>query len=255
MKRDLKTKTLFISLISVSIINAQTLQQKLLAAIKTKDIREVRDLIKNGAQVNVQKRQQQPIMVAAEVQTVGIKEDDQTMANIIKKLLRKKANPAVRGRFGWTPLMAAANTGSSRVLKTLLKNKEALATIDMQDIQGNTALIIATKRTEISSGIRPTDLHAGLKKSYLAVVKSLLKNGANPNIKNAKRKTALFYAEKTGDTKMIDLLRNSMAKEPTKEPIVKPAKKPMVRPIKPRQPYTGPPYTSMPVLPRRHILK
>jgi len=248
MKRDLKVKTLFLFLISVSIINALTLQPKsfskviqrqqqqlaLRNAIKEGNVKRVRDLIEKGAQVNV-KKETPPLIFAASIATT--EDDDKIMAKITKELLRKNANPAVKDRFDRTPLIWAAKNGAYKVLKALLGTKEGKATIDMQDNEGNTALIQATI-------VKTTD------KRHLEIAKKLLKKGAKPNIMNYRKKTALFYAEQAGNTEMINLLRSYMPKTVL---IRKPRfiKRPKTQP---RRRLSGPPMTIMPkTQPRRRL--
>jgi len=213
MKRDLRTSLLFISLVSAGIIGAQELKQSLLSAIREGKVKEVRNLVKKGAQVDV-KRGAKPLVVASRV----AKEDnDQKMAKITKELLRKGANPATRGIGGRTPLLWAANNGAYKVLKELLRTEEGKATINMKGRGGNTALILAT-----TAKVTP--------KKRLEMVKKLLNKKADPNIKNRKGKTALFYARQEDDTEVINLLLKHMENESIREP------------IKPR-----PPMTTLPV--------
>ncbi len=236
---NLKTKTLFISLISVGIINAQTLryaqtlQKDLINAILEENVEKVRDLIKEGARVNA-KRGTQPIIAATKMGIIATTtKNDSKMATITKELLRNKANPSVQDMFGMTPLMWTAKNGANRILKVLLGNKEARATINMQDRNGDTALIQATKATT-------------LPRKYLATARALLKKGANSNVKNKKGKSALFYAEESGNTRMVRLLHRHGAKRPVSKPRLQ---------QKPIGKYTRPPMTTMPVLHPRYEIK
>ena len=114
---------------------------------------------------------------------------------ISAQALYSRANLALQHRSDMTPLMSAAKNGNLKELRKLLRNKKELATIDMQDRNGNTALIqaamvVAPDRSEV----------------YIKVARALLKKDANPNIRNRQGKTAFFYAEKSNNTKMMDLL-------------------------------------------------
>ncbi len=231
MKRDLNTKTLFISLISVGIIGAPTpheariLRHNLVNAILGEKVEEVGNLIKEGAPVNVTLGTK-PIIAATQMATIPTTattgKDDRKMAQITRILLRNEANPAVKDASGMTPLMWAARNGANRILRELLRNKKAQATINMEDRNGDTALIWAAKATI-------------LPKKYLATARALLKKKANPDIKNKKGESAFFYAKESGNTKMVELLRRYMPKRPPMTimpvPIRKPIRRSVIRPI------------------------
>ena len=199
MKMNLKTKTLFIFLISVGIINAKTLHQKLVSAIKGENIEEVRNLIKKYAQAGVKKGTPQ-LILAARTATI---ENDIKMAEITTILLDNNQNPVVQDGLRMTPLMWAAKKGAIEVLKVLLGTERGKATIELKDEEGNTALILATMGSD-------TD------KRHLAVAKTLLQNKARPNIMNNEGKTALSYATQADNRGMIHLLHRYRASPPVR---------------------------------------
>jgi len=221
MKRNFKTKTLFIFLILIGIINAQPSPESLYIAIQEENIRKVIDLTNEGVLDDIKRTS--PLIFTAKL---GNTKNDHIMAEITKILLVNKENPATRDRLSRTPLIWAAKNGAYEVLKMLLETKKGKATIDMQDKKGNTALI-QTTIAEITD------------KKRLKMAKELLKKGANPNIINTKGKIALFYAKQAGNTAIINLLRSYTIS--IRKPIVKkpPMKRPAIMPV--------PPMTVMPV--------
>ena len=196
MKRDLKTRTLtgalFLSLISVSIVSAQKINQQPF-------LRKVAEAKKKMPLKKI------PLIYAAK--KAKTKADDSKMATTTRILLRKGANPTAQDESGMTALMWAAKNGANNVLITLLENPKARATINVQDNQSNTALIYAT-----------VGAVAGKSDDYVIVIRDLLEKGANPNINNTQGKAALVYAAtadihkkigrypQAGNIKIVDLL-------------------------------------------------
>jgi ankyrin repeat protein len=94
--------------------------------------------------------------------------------DVVEKLLAHGANPnatAKFGRLGVTPLMLAAGSGNDGVVSSLIQHK---ANVNQKDIAGESALIYAIKINSV------------------AVVKTLLAHGADPNAKVADGLPALF---------------------------------------------------------------
>jgi len=193
MKKDLKTKALFLSLISASIFGAEDLDRDLRLAISSANVHEVRPLIEKGANVNARfkKNQETPLIFTARLDKLY----DQGLAKITSELLSKEADSVAQDRWGMTALMWAARNDLTGVLRTLLKNRQVKKTIDMQDEAGNTALIHAVRD---SGDVAPYD--------FVEIVKTLLLNGANPNIENKLKKTALVYATYNNQLFIIGLL-------------------------------------------------
>jgi len=208
MKRDLKVKALFFSLISASIFGAEDPNEQLWDAVSKGFKNKVSNLIKrDNADVDTisKKNKGTPLIFTAQLdetvpyQTATMWEKrkvaDEKMALVTKKLLSLKANPTTQDMWGMTALMWAARNDAQKVLKTLLQNKSAKETINMQDKYGNTALIHAVR-----------DSKNAKRESFIEVVKTLLTNRANPNISNNQRKSALEYAAITKRYLIIGLL-------------------------------------------------
>lgn len=103
---------------------------------------------------------------------------DNNHFDVVVKLLEAKANPnfpTKQNRI--TPLMFACENGNKDILSLLI---EAGASLNCQNIDGNTALIIAA--------------HA----NHPAITEQLIKSKAEVNIKNAEGNTALIFASSMG---------------------------------------------------------
>lgn len=202
MKRDLKTGILFISLTLTGIIGAQSLKD-LPRAIKEGDTKRVRDLVwREGggsytrrSEKEFQRKNEGSSLLILAAKSAKTRDLDDKMAEITYLILGFGLNPKSQDKKGKTALMWAAKNKAISVLKRLSEGVVGIDTLDMQDEKGNTALIYATRA-------------AGTSESYdsLEAAKELLMSGANPEIKNKKGKTARFYAEKVGNTRMVYLL-------------------------------------------------
>lgn len=91
---------------------------------------------------------------------------------------------------GWTPLMAAADSGQEAAVSVLL---ELGADVKSQDASGDTALHIACRRNKVQ------------------IVKGLLAAGADPNALSVEGGTPLLAAGYFGSGELMDLLLSSGA--------------------------------------------
>ena len=103
----------------------------------------------------------------------------------------KKFYTAVKDSTGTSALHRAAVLGTSGLITELLKLK---ASIDSQDEEGNTALMLAVAVTEVDA------------------VKLLIEKGADINLKNLLDETALDIAKKSKNADIMDLLKKAMTK-------------------------------------------
>ncbi|WP_207140271.1 ankyrin repeat domain-containing protein [Rhodovibrio salinarum] len=106
-------------------------------------------------------------------------------ASIADTLLQAGAAPDVAAHDGFTPLMAAARTGSLAMVDQLLA---AEARVDRQNTSGETALMLAA-----ASG-------------QTAALDRLLEAGADPSIQNAKGNTAICLAIDSRARQSVDQL-------------------------------------------------
>lgn len=105
--------------------------------------------------------------------------------DIVKILINKGIDIRYKDKRGETALFHA-------IRKSNIKSVELLVCdIDLQNSNGETALIVASK-----------DLDFG-------IVDLLIKKGANLNIQCSAGKTALLYAAQNGDNDFVELLKNS----------------------------------------------
>ena len=87
--------------------------------------------------------------------------------------------------------LKAAENGNLKKIKSMLNKEVNIKTlINAVDKENNTALILASKF------------------GYHKIVKILIENGADINIKNNDGKTALDYAEENDYKSIIELLKN-----------------------------------------------
>lgn len=154
-------------------------------------------LLNNGADPNIQNNDGENVLSNA-VQSGSW--------DIVRILLDNGANINIQTRSGQTPLMLSAATvdinrqptdGPARLFI------ERGAQLDIQDTEGNTALI-----------------HAVLKNNE-PMVRLLLENGANPNVQNAVGQTALSIAKsdpvENQNKAIIELLKNPPPPNPIRK--------------------------------------
>lgn len=125
---------------------------------------------------------------------------------IIKLFLRKGLNIDGTGCGGWSPLMTAINAYMGKdiaVIQFLLDNK---AYTNYQDENGETALMLAVDFACALSEVvdSATD--------NLDIIKLLIKNGADVNLKNSKGFTALDKAASYENQSVINYLLAQGAK-------------------------------------------
>lgn len=112
--------------------------------------------------------------------------------DVVKELLKHKANPNIGNKYKVTALMLASGNGYNAVVSELLKNK---ADPNLANKYGVTPLMYAAR------------------KGYIDVVITLLKNGANPNLKDNSNLSALAIAQKNNYHEIIKKLEAAGAKQ------------------------------------------
>jgi ankyrin repeat protein len=144
-------------------------------------------------------------------------------------LLRcKGADPNVRGRFGKSPLNAAARSGNSEVVRILIEYNPA--DINSRDEYGWTPLLMASGGHNFKGGFALrlllehgadinlqdetglTPLQWASFNGALEVVRLLLEHGADVEATNKQGKTALQEAAQEGHDQVLKLLREHGAK-------------------------------------------
>ena len=138
----------------------------------------------------------------------------------IQMLLDQKIDIDTQDDEGWTALMHAAFFGKIEIMQLLL---ECGACVDMQDKTGITALMYAIMENKIEvpgycmdrvTNI-PYFLPMILSRKYneTEMIELLIEHGAQINIQNNLKKTALIIAQSQGQTTVVKLLKTFGAKE------------------------------------------
>jgi ankyrin repeat protein len=168
----------------------------------------------------------------------------------VRNILEHKSNPDKSGENNFTPLMISVMLGHIHLAKQLIA---AGADINLQNVNGDTALILASRKMDsmiISilladekdlDGKRTTliwDVWHGFSDFYdpfknsskpqalippsafdekPELVELLLESGANVNVQNADQETALMTAARSGYVKIMKLLLDAGAKTDLKD--------------------------------------
>lgn len=112
---------------------------------------------------------------------------------MVELLLKKGCDPDAKNEKGYTPLHAAALYGFTRVVEILLKNK---AEVNTQDVYGNTPLQEAVSNY----------------KNDMDIIVLLIKNGANPLIRNHNGMSPFQLARVLNNEKAIQYFESTQIK-------------------------------------------
>ena len=151
----------------------------------------------------------------------------------VKKLIEDGANIEQRDTCGNTCIMMAMAIHANEIARVLLAKK---ARTNIKNSKGRTALscavyannpegveLMAHSRENLNLRFKEgTFLVIAARKQFDGVVKVLLDYGADVNLKDIHGKTAVYYAEQTGNKKIIDLLEKISE---SKDRVVKKKKK------------------------------
>lgn len=159
----------------------------LLVATRNNDIEIARLLIEAGADVNVQDQiQDSPLLYAGAAGRL----------EILKLILKAKPNFKIYNRFGGTALIPAAEKGHVEVVKELLKTS---ININHVNNLGWTALMEAV----VLSDGGPV---------HQEIIRLLVAAGADVNIPDRDKVTALTHARKKGFKEIVTILEKAGAR-------------------------------------------
>ena len=140
----------------------------------------VRSLLRHGVDVNIRNEGNGTSLILASWKG---------HRDVVRCLLDHGAGLDLRDAFYCTPLIFAVVFGHVDSIRLLLDHK---ADVNLEDTEGRTALHHAIRSKRIKTD-RPL------------IVRLLLKNGANPNARNKKRRTPLHLASKRAD--LLEVVR------------------------------------------------
>ncbi|MGB7217861.1 MAG: ankyrin repeat domain-containing protein [Vicinamibacterales bacterium] len=186
MHKGLACLLMLLSIVYVSVQGAE--QSPIAAAAKANNLTTVRALIAKGTDVNAPQ---------ADGSTALLWAAYNGNAEMTKALLASRAKVDVTNKYGVTPLLQAARMGESAVMELLL-NAGAKPTQLAAD--GTTPLMAAARAGSVEGArmlvARGADVNAAdafqeetalmwaAREGHLAVVKTLLEVGGNPNLKS-----------------------------------------------------------------------
>ena len=133
---------------------------------------------------------------------------------IVRLLLAARAqtyDAAYRyGECNSTPLLLACHNGHVEIARLLI---EATLEWDIIDLQGRAARFCVSEDGWIEElPIQPTPLIAASSRGHVELVQLLLESGANLNVPDVNKRTALSYASEKGHVEVVRLLLSAGAR-------------------------------------------
>jgi ankyrin repeat protein len=192
-------------------ITIENMTEKLFHAVDKNDLKKIEFLLSKGADINSQNENNENLLYYSIMKK---------NKKIYEYLIQKGADINVINHDNYSPLFAAIFTENYELVELLLRKNVDL---DINDALGNSILHISCKLCNeklillflnesidinIKNYIGETPLHILIssvissynpKKNYMKVFKLLLKNGANPNIKDEADETPLKIAQFRND--------------------------------------------------------
>jgi len=141
--------------------------------------------------------------------------------DMVNFLIDQKLNVDLCGDKGTTPLMAASEYHATKILERLL---EVGANVNAQNVNGDTALMLATAadtsrillqhhaKTELANAKGMTALMGAAAKNNLEKVQALVESGADIDASDTRGETALTIAGDQGAADVVQWLKDNGAK-------------------------------------------
>ena len=219
-----------------SIMYGNDLNDALIKAVSNGNLKEVKALIKNGADVNTTNKYDRTALmisitkgytkIATYLLKKGINTNNMTIVDWarpgwlekVKDLIDKDFDINTQDKSGTTALMCASDTGNIELVQYLVAKG---ADLNIQNKYGNTTLIKAAENgfahiikllidaganINIVGELGQTALHWASYHGDLGVVKNIVENGANLSIKNHDSKTPLDIATSNEYTEIVEYL-------------------------------------------------
>lgn len=200
-------------------------QQYLLKAVESSDWRTAAELLREGVDPNIRRPVVLPLgrKLDKDLQAHDIGEPLLKIAiftrdeAIVRLLLKHGADVNAAGRFGYTPLMGAADLNEPKMVKLLLEHKADPNATGVSAKESALHLVLShpnnvkfsqlapsyrTKesRKRIQTALRP------VRERRIAIIKLLLTAGADPTQKDSKGQTPADYARQGKEPEMVALL-------------------------------------------------
>ena len=129
---------------------------------------------------------------------------------IVELLLANGANPDARDNYFASSLHYAAQNGHKDIVELLVTHG---ADINAKNSEGKTALDVALDRNQkdivellVAKGAEVSSIYVAARIGDLAKVRGFLEKGADVNMRDAQRKTALHIASANGHKEIVELL-------------------------------------------------
>jgi hypothetical protein len=200
-------------------------QQHLLQAVESSDWRTTAELLREGADPNLRRPVALPLGNKPDKELQGRYRGDPLLKiavsardeSIVRLLLKHGADVNATGRFGYTPLMGAANLNDPKLVKLLLEHKADPNATGMPDEQSALHIVLSYehywKPDQLAPSYRTKEEQKQLEnlarpvlERRIAIVKLLLAAGADPTQKDSKGQTPADYARKRGNQELVKLL-------------------------------------------------
>lgn len=204
--------------LNAGVLNNETTQ--LMDACFEGNINEVNAFIKKGEDVNKKSDENMTALIYTILGCMEYKNKIKDFENIVKILIKNKANPNVVSDYGHLPLIMAIQNKLNKIVEILIKGN---ADANMTGDYGTSPLIAACKTEDIdiirlllkkganinyvSPLIEESAIIVAINNNNVDIVRLLIKNKANINLKDANGKTVIEIAKKNGNKKILELLK------------------------------------------------